>query len=233
MKLKNDGNESITNETELSSTNDLCKDITKKENHNFYVYSLVDPTTDLPFYIGKGKNDRDKSHIKETMRGKIPHGNKHLYHTIKSILENGKSVRIVRIFENLSEKKALSLEIEYIKKYGRRNLNSGCLTNLTDGGEGTSNILISDERRESMILYGKIKYPNGFGTKESYEKVRLSHIKTGHKPPTPDWSIRKNPMLGKTHTEASKEKIKKARANYNGKNHSRYRLYERNRNYTK
>lgn len=32
----------------------------------YFVYSLVDPETNLPFYIGKGTGDRPKHHLYET-----------------------------------------------------------------------------------------------------------------------------------------------------------------------
>lgn len=31
----------------------------------FYVYALIDPKTNKPFYIGKGKDDRIKQHFSE------------------------------------------------------------------------------------------------------------------------------------------------------------------------
>ena len=32
----------------------------------YYIYAYIDPRTNLPFYIGKGKDDRKYDHLKET-----------------------------------------------------------------------------------------------------------------------------------------------------------------------
>jgi len=36
-----------------------------KEQLKSYVYLLIDPTTDEPFYVGKGKDDRVFNHINQ------------------------------------------------------------------------------------------------------------------------------------------------------------------------
>ena len=41
-------------------------------------------------------------------------------------------------------------EIEFIALYGRRNLGTGTLVNLTDGGEGALNAICSEEKREKI-----------------------------------------------------------------------------------
>lgn len=118
MKPKKNGSENTTIGIKNDSTKNQCEDITSK--NEFYVYALIDPADNLPFYIGKGKNARDTSHIRETTKGIIPHGNKHLYYSIKQVLDSGKSVIVERWNIYLEESDALAKEIEYIKKYGRR-----------------------------------------------------------------------------------------------------------------
>jgi hypothetical protein len=98
---------------------------------------------------------------------------------------------------------------------------------MTDGGDGTSNFVVSEERRNKYVEIGKKRYPNGFGKNaESRKKVSESHKRTGHRPPPPDWTKRKNPMLGKTHGEEVRRKISEARQKYKGNDHPRYRDLE-------
>ncbi len=96
-----------------------------------------DKTFDFqPFYIGKGCRDRETAHLfTSSLKGKSLKNNK-----IKSILRHTQEEPIhYRVYENLSEEEALSLEIEMIKYFGRVDLGTGILTNMTDGGD-TSNL---------------------------------------------------------------------------------------------
>ena len=87
-----------------------------------------------PFYVGKGKNYRIKSHFSPTeLKKKYFKSNK-----INSIInETGELPIHYRIFENLSEKEAYEIEIEIIKFFGKESDNTGILTNLSDGGDGS------------------------------------------------------------------------------------------------
>ena len=74
-----------------------------------------------PYYIGKGKNKRAWYKVKEHI--KVP---KH-------------SNQIVIMESNLSNIGALALEKRYIRWYGRKDLGTGILINMTDGGEDPPN----------------------------------------------------------------------------------------------
>ena len=91
----------------------------------YYVYSYV-REDGSPYYIGKGKGNRVYGH-----HGKIP-------------VPKDKS-KIIFVFEELSEEDSHKLECQLIKYHGRKDLNTGILRNLTDGGEGTSGIIRSGE----------------------------------------------------------------------------------------
>lgn len=77
------------------------------------------------------------------------------------------------LFTNLEEKEAKQKEIELIKKYKSKNRNFGY--NLTDGGDGTVGIKISEETRTNLRTshLGQIAWNKGM--KGEY-KVKTSHI---------------------------------------------------------
>ena len=89
------------------------------------------------FYIGIGKN------INRAFSKK----NRNIYW--KRIISKT-SYEIEIIFDNLNWDEACIKEIEFIKIYGRQDLKTGTLCNLTDGGDGTLNIIVSDERKINM-----------------------------------------------------------------------------------
>jgi len=93
----------------------------------YYVYAYL-RKDGTPYYIGKGKDDR-------------------AYRKHSTIAIPDRS-RIVLLEQNLSETDALRLEIELIAQYGRKDLGTGILRNLTDGGEGSSGRVVSNEERD-------------------------------------------------------------------------------------
>ena len=110
----------------------------------FYVYLHLTEDTNEVFYVGKGKGSRA---YKLSGRNKFWHNvvNKH-----------GFVVKIIE--ENLTEEQSILLEQKLINEYGRRNLGTGKLVNLTDGGEGVSGKIYTDEERELMSSRVKAYY---------------------------------------------------------------------------
>jgi hypothetical protein len=114
--------------------------------NDFYIYSYTVPGEDYPFYIGKGRRKRWHSHL-------LPHILKtksHFYHKVKSLLKVGIQPQIEKIEENLTEDAAFEKEIYWIKFWGRIDLGTGCLCNHTNGGEGLSGWIVSNETRQKM-----------------------------------------------------------------------------------
>ena len=135
-----------TCETKNGLINSQKIDTTKK----YYVYHLIDPTDNLPFYVGKGNGDRIYHHERAVLNGKIPNGNKLLFYKIKKVLRESLSIKYTKIKEELSSSEALQTEISEIKRYGRRNINTGILCNMTDGGDGNNGIVFGKKTREKL-----------------------------------------------------------------------------------
>lgn len=99
----------------------------------YYTYTLKDSTDNLPFYVGKGSNTRMYQHKEEALREGYQKRSVHC--KILSILNKGGEILYEKV-EQPNEEIAFDLEIELIKKYGRKDNGTGILCNLTDGGEG-------------------------------------------------------------------------------------------------
>jgi len=86
--------------------------------HRFYVYHLIDPSTNEIFYVGKGNRRRMYDHEKDVIKGKYPNNNRHLYYKIKKILKSEKKIIYFKPVDNVDEITALIKESEEIKKLG-------------------------------------------------------------------------------------------------------------------
>jgi len=109
-----------------------------KDPNRFYVYAYLRSKDSnhgkegSPYYIGKGSGDRIKS--KQGRPVNSP---------------RDKSM-VVYVQEGLTEQHAFNLERYCIALYGRIDLGTGCLRNKSDGGEGASGVIITDERRQKI-----------------------------------------------------------------------------------
>jgi hypothetical protein len=179
----------------------------------YYVYELIDPRVNLPFYVGKGKNDRVYFHLSEKSRAKSE--NKRKYNKIQKIRESGyePEIKIVKYFED--ENDAYDYEELLIESYGRiRYDENGILTNICESSRPPK-------------LKGRT-YQEIYGDKweEQIEKRRKAQIDAGgygprkHTQETKDKISAKtagenNPSYGVPCSEERKEKIrKKAKERY-------------------
>jgi hypothetical protein len=131
-----------------------------------------------PFYIGKGKKNRDKHHL--YLRSSSKTHNKHLTSKIgKIIKETNQNPIIIRCVDKVTEKETLDLEIKLNKVIGRHDLNTGTLCNHSDGGESNNNKIITEKARSHSGVFKKGQTPWNKGkklpkhTSEHREKIKL------------------------------------------------------------
>lgn len=104
----------------------------------YYVYAYIRSTDNTPYYIGKGKGNRAW----------------HKKHTVS--VPNDKT-KIVLLEEGLTDAEAKSTEVKLIAQYGRKDLGTGILYNRTNGGEGNSGRIATQEhkQKQSKAMTGK------------------------------------------------------------------------------
>lgn len=149
-----------------------------KHQKIYYVYEYVDPRNNQPFYIGKGKGNRFNHHIKNLN----DNYNLHKTNKIKKILSENLKPIINIISSGLTETEAFEMENSLIMEFGRVDNKTGCLVNLTNGGEGQSGWIPSYEYRKKMSE-SKSGVKNGmFGRKHSKEsKNKIKERAIGRK----------------------------------------------------
>lgn len=129
---------------------------------DYYTYAYL--REDLsPYYIGKGRGNRMF--------------NNHIYHK-----KPKDSSRIAILRKNMTEEQAFKHESEIIKFFGRKDIGTGLLRNMTEGGGGTSGHKMSNESKAKMSVAKRNM------SKEIRAKISLS-------------------KLGKKHTEEHKVRI--------------------------
>jgi hypothetical protein len=114
----------------------------------FYVYAYSDLRTKSPFYIGKGKGNRWKSHLSLCHNAKEPSYHHHFYRKLRKMHKEDVKPQIVKVFEG-GERACLQTEMTLIQSYGRV-CDGGLLCNHTDGGEGTSGYHHSKTTRQKI-----------------------------------------------------------------------------------
>lgn len=139
---------------------------------NFYVYMYLRSknskhgATGTPYYIGKGKGMRAYSKS----------------HRVRPPVDR---TMIVFVARDIPESEAFALEMSLIAKHGRIDNGTGCLRNLTDGGEGPSGAIASPKTRAKHIAIGKRRgLPIGCTmagrshAEETKERIKITNLRT-------------------------------------------------------
>ena len=103
----------------------------------FYTYLWL-REDGTPYYVGKGTGDR--AFRKRKLHNPPTHEN-------------------ILIQDYPDEASAFAAEKFLIALYGRKNIGTGCLWNLTDGGEGTSGAVYSVRSRERISYVARNRSP--------------------------------------------------------------------------
>jgi hypothetical protein len=127
-----------------------------------YVYRHIRLDKNEPFYIGIGSDEEYKRANTNTRRNK---------HWI-NISKFGYEVDI--LFDGLTWDEACVKEKEFISLYGRKDKNKGSLCNLTDGGDGSVGVIVSEygRKQRSEFMKSRINKPI---TEETRLKLSLAH----------------------------------------------------------
>jgi hypothetical protein len=139
------------------------------------------------FYVGIGTKSRPYTKSKRSAYWK------------NIVSKHGYSIEILA--QNLSLEDAIDLEMLLIKEYGRKDIGTGILCNLTDGGEGTINVTLEVRKKLSERRRGVRTIPVGMIRNAEWCR-KLSESKKG----------KVSTFKGKTHTEEAKTLIREKRA---------------------
>ena len=138
----------------------------------YYVYAYLNQKTGVPYYIGKGQEDRINA----------PHLNLNIPPDPKNR---------VKLRDNLTEQEAWDLEVELIEKYGRKDIGTGILLNKTAGGIGGDTSMhrvykpMSEETKIKLSETKKGKVPWNKG------KKGIAHLSPGNRKPRSEETKRK------------------------------------------
>ena len=138
----------------------------------YYVYLLIDPRNNQPFYAGKGKGKRASYHISQNKKG-LWTENRFKDNVIRQILSEGKTpiIKYVSYFE--SEDDAYNFEASIIEKYGRRNFDdSGILTNICKDANPPQPSYSDDRRKKYSEMMRGNQLAKGRKQSESERAMR-------------------------------------------------------------
>lgn len=125
----------------------------------FYTYAYLREDR-TPYYIGKGQTRR------LYQKGGKPCG-----------VPKDKN-RIIKLKQNLTEEEAFTHEIYMIAVFGRKDLRTGILYNRTDGGDGASGWVPSEEQRKNMSegMKGRVPWNKDIPhTNETKRKISVAN----------------------------------------------------------
>jgi hypothetical protein len=149
-----------------------------------YVYALLDSRSKLPFYVGKGTNNRVFNHINCALDDAIKSDK---YETIRAIQDAGGTVSHVILRHGLSHNEAFLVEasiIDFLKFIGAELTNEVSGHHSYDNGLMTAEELIRKynapklEKIDDPLIIININetYSRGSGAEGIYEATRASWV---------------------------------------------------------
>lgn len=160
------------------------------------VYRHIRLDKNEPFYIGIGSSERRAYDT----RSRNP---------IWRRIVNKTDYRVEILFDDLSKEDACEKEKEFIALYGRSNLGTGTLCNLTAGGDGTVDLVVSEKTKE---IWRKQRAGSGngrYGKPVSEEtRLKISMANKGRIVGEAEREAKRINSTGRVHSELSKEKLK-------------------------
>lgn len=183
-----------------------------------YVYTLTDPRSGIPFYVGKGHGGRCEFHLDEAKYYKNRKSKK--LNKIRKLLSLGMKPIITKVEENVSDAQAIDLECLLIAEMR----DSGIpLTNMTAGGDGAKgykhteeNKRLASERQKNRVMTEehkqKMRKPKSEEGRANIAKARLTTTYRPSKETKQKTSEallgRASPMKGRKQSEEAKAKMR-------------------------
>ena len=127
-----------------------------KQHNDYYTYAYLreDKT---PYYIGKGRGKR-------------------IYSKTRTINAPRDKSRILLLKKGLTEAEAFKHEVYMIFVFGRKDLGTGILRNRTNGGEGSSGAVRSEEAKKKMSAAKSGKNHPQFGAPKTEEQKKKQSV---------------------------------------------------------
>ena len=168
-----------------------------------YLYRHIRLDKNEPFYIGIGTDNKFQRANSKENRNKFWHR-----------IVNKTKYEVEILFFDLTRDEAKIKEIEFIKLYGKKINKTGCLSNITDGGDGNSGNKHTEEAKRKIGEANKYKdyskrNKSYMQTKEYKDKV--SKINTGRKMPDSMREKTSLRMKNRILSESQKDKLRKLR----------------------
>jgi len=157
--------------------------------NNIHVYLHRRLDTNAIFYVGIGSKYRTYNKLNRSLFWK------------RIVNKVGFSIDI--LYNNLTWEEAAKIEKELILEYGRINIGTGILCNLTDGGEGTLGRIVSEETR---LKISKSNIGRKV-SKEGIENCRKAHLGN---------TLTKKSIDKRTLTMIDSDKYKQGTSKYKG-----------------
>lgn len=154
----------------------------------YYVYVWYRLDKNEPFYVGKGKDDRDTS---------LKRRNKHFMDLYNYLIRNNYGFKVLRLKDNLNEFEAFELEKETIKYFRDCGYS---LVNIMDGGEGgdyVSTLSIEEKEIYSKKMSESCKGKN-LGHRHTEESKQKMSLKASQR------VGELNPFYGRHHSDETK-----------------------------